>query len=71
MKKYWMVHNAESGPANKRHGCLETARAEAQRLARENPGLEFFVLETIASCKKVDVEWADLRAFRPDDELPF
>ena len=56
---FWMVlsDNLGSTPTF-RHGAEHKAREEAARLASKNPGVQFFVLECIASCIKADVQWA-------------
>lgn len=63
-----MVHG--DGPSSVRQPSRAAAEVEAQRLARQNPGVEFFVLEAIAMHRRVDVERVDLRE-QNDGELPF
>jgi hypothetical protein len=53
--KFWMVLG--SGPSRCRHPSKESAKNEAERLARLNPGSEFVVLEAIATVVKQDVQW--------------
>lgn len=48
MYKFWMVIKASgagSGSTQKRHGTENSARDEAERLARQYPGEEFVILE--------------------------
>ena len=54
MKQFWMVQG--DGPARVRHSLRAVAEREAQRLARENPGTEFYVMEAVAGHRKIDVE---------------
>lgn len=54
---FWMV--VGRGSPTHRHATLESAKQEAERLARIDPSQEFVVLEAVASCKKNDVTWRD------------
>lgn len=62
--RFWMVLNDNSsiayghGPTF-RHSSRDDADLEAQRLATKNPGVKFFVLETVAACVKSDVQWLE------------
>ena len=48
--KYWFVHNPVSGNFPKvKHDTFSAASSEAQRLATNNPGTVFFVLEAVAA----------------------
>jgi len=71
--RYWMVHG--SGPANAMHTTYESAKQEAQRLARCSPGTTFFVLQAVRAFRKVDAEEMDVRGGAPseiaDEDLPF
>lgn len=64
-RKFWMVKGL--GAAQFRHDTQDQAEAEAARLARRNPGQEFYVLEAIAVHRLADVERVSLC----DDERPF
>jgi hypothetical protein len=55
---FWMVLG--SGQPTHRHQSEQSARTEAERLARTNPGCEFYVLQAVAVCVKSDVTWNDL-----------
>jgi hypothetical protein len=67
--KFWMVYgNGKSAPAMKHH-TFELAKGEAERLARTNPGVEFFVMMPVSASKRVDVETKML--FDLDEMLPF
>lgn len=45
MPNFYLVWAEETGRTNYRHSLIESARAEAERLARENPTRKFYVLE--------------------------
>lgn len=69
---FWMVKGA--GPAKAIHGTRADAEREADRLARNNPGEAFYVLQAIACHRKVDVERISLieaALDMDDEELPF
>lgn len=65
VEPFWLVWNPQGRSPVYRHGSLKSAQAEAARLARNNPGEEFYVLATVGRCKAVDVIWTEI------DELPF
>lgn len=71
--RFWLVKG--SGPANYQHDSLAEAEAEAARLARDNPGYTFYVMEAIACHRSVAIERIDLRGpgapVDDDLELPF
>lgn len=70
--RFWMVYGMNQRQPTIRHKSLGSARAEAERLARTCPGIDFFVLEAVGAARKVDVEYVDLRSARDaDDEIPF
>ncbi len=58
---FWMVWGIHSGPPTFQHQSEESARNEAERLARLNPGKQFVVLESVAAYTKTDVAVTDLR----------
>lgn len=71
-KQFWMVKGA--GPANATHRTRHLAENEAERLARANPGTEFFVMEAVAVHRRIDVERTSLRPgdrFTREEEIPF
>lgn len=47
MKKYWMIHREDGGKPYKEHESYLDACTEAKRLAQENPGSKFAILEAI------------------------
>lgn len=61
-QRFWMVLG--SGTPVVRHPTLEQARKEAERLARQDSGQSFYVLEAVGHCVKSDVRWD-----QPDDDL--
>ena len=60
-KRFWMVKRDGYGSASTQHASKHSAVREAQRLAQENPGVYFFVLETIGVARVVQpaqyIEW--------------
>lgn len=66
---FWMVYGRDQAAPTVRHATFEDARAEAERLARKHPGIEFFVMRAIsASWRPPEVE---TRIFEYDDGIPF
>lgn len=67
-KQFWMVLG--TGQPTFRHPSFDSAKAEAERLARAVPGSEFVVLESVGSVVKSDVSWFH---HDPDSEndIPF
>lgn len=41
------------------HDTLKSAELEAERLAKKFPGDTFYILQTVKSVRRVDVEWKD------------
>ena len=68
-ERFWMVYGERQGAPTVRHKSIESARAEAERLARSAPGIRFFILEPIGAVEKVDVQFTDLRDY--DAHIPF
>lgn len=67
---YWFVWCHNGGGPTYKHQTLESACAEAERLARLNPGEEFHVLKSVRSVMKTDVAWSD-HSHDPDLDIPF
>ena len=67
MKKFWMVYGGYQSNPTKKHETELEARNEAERLARKQPGQQFYILEVIAICQTKDLEWIEL----PHDDIPF
>lgn len=60
METYWMVHNPERGYPTCKHYSLCSAKAEAERLSRNNPGEDFVVLQSIAKVKvDIPAQWEE------------
>lgn len=63
--KYFMVHcsSDDNHPTKKRHFDIVSAKNEAERLAKMNPGTVFSVLEVVetASVTPMKVEWKTVR----------
>ena len=70
-ERFWMVYGEGQGSPTARHKTFDSARTEAERLARIAPGVRFFILETVGAVEKVDVQFIDLRPRDLDDEIPF
>lgn len=73
-EQFWMVYGLHQRAPTVRHKSEGRAMAEAHRLARHNPGIEFFVLEATHHIVKRDVDVTALgrSAFRDyDDGIPF
>jgi hypothetical protein len=73
-KTFWMISGTGCGATTVRHGTYEAAEAEAKRLARSNPGVEFVILEAKKSFQKnefdtVDYDAPSKQAGNPFDEL--
>lgn len=67
MQKYYMVLCAQTGYSRYKHESYQSAKDEAVRLARQNPGNDFVVLLGVATVKKNDVVIDELER----DEIPF
>ncbi len=65
--EFWMVYNPQGGAPTYQHSSFQQAKAEAERLARMNPGQSFYVLQACGMARKVDVEWVNINI----DNVPF
>ncbi|WP_028029914.1 hypothetical protein [Gemmobacter nectariphilus] len=71
-RPFWMVKGA--GPTNAIHATRMDAEREADRLAKQNPGVNFYVLQAIACHRKIEVERVSLieaTLDMDDEEIPF
>lgn len=69
MDMFWIVWSPTgTSPPRFKHGTLDSARTESERLARAAPNAEFFVMACVGRSKKVDVSWTTPDQ---DDEIPF
>lgn len=70
MSDFYLVWNPESFPPKFRHDTREAAHREAERLAQQNKGAEFFVLHAVSvSRTPKPVETTIFDGYDP--ELPF
>jgi len=75
--RFWMIHGHGRGAPTVQHNSFEKALDEAKRLARNDPGTRFFVLESVAIAVKPDVDvllFSKRQQPTPintDDEIPF
>jgi len=69
--KFWMVLGC--GTPTMRHPSKQSAKHEAERLARISPGDEFVVLESLATVVKSDIVWElnDNDGSVPAHDIPF
>lgn len=67
-RTFWLVWCPTHGAPHHRHQSRPSAVAEANRLAVENPGCEFFVLASVGMAVKQSVVWVD---HEEDVEIPF
>lgn len=74
-KPFWMVYGIRQGAPTVMHDTHEKARDEAKRLARNNPGVVFVVLESVGAVVKREFDTVSFRAPKPtsltDDDIPF
>lgn len=69
---FWMVHAINGGPPTCRHDSRVSAEREAKRLARNNPGTVFAILEAVGAVVKDDLQTVVFRAAPLDDrDIPF
>lgn len=67
MNKFYMVLNQSTGYTKYRHGEIESARKEAERLAIQNPGTIFTVLESVGhAIHEPKCKWVE-----HENDLPF
>lgn len=58
--KFWLVWNERCGPPTFKHYTLDAAKREAERLALNNPGERFHVLESLGTVRTHrPVEWTE------------
>lgn len=61
MNGFFLVWSEQSGNPTYKHSTEDSAKAEAERLARANPGKVFHVLRLVDSCQVNDIVWASHR----------
>lgn len=74
-KPFWMIVGIGQGCPSRKHDTADKAHAEAKRLARNNPGVTFIILEAVAAITKREFDVVTFRApprvVNADDEIPF
>lgn len=65
-QKFWMVLGY--GTPTFRHPSFDSAKTEAKRLAGDNPGIEFHVLESIGYVVNSNVLWVSAD---DGEQIPF
>ena len=69
MEKFWLVWNPDGRAPTHKHYSFVDAKAEAKRLARNNPDQDFHVMEAVGTARKTDVSFY---AHNHDDaDIPF
>ena len=66
-KFFWMVYGDSQGAPTYKHLSPLEARREAERLARLNPGVKFYVLAAVGCAHKIDVAFEEWTS----DQIPF
>lgn len=69
MDKFWMVWRENGDIPRYKHATEASAKQEAERLARNNPGVKFYVLVSVDACRLIDVLWENQQG--EDDYNPF
>lgn len=64
---FWMVWNPQGHAPTHKHPTALAAKAEAERLARTNPGAKFIVLQALGSCSFNTCQWTMI----DHDPIPF
>lgn len=68
----WLVWKKNGGMPTCVHDTEESAKREAERLARSFRNDEFIVFESVASVKIKDVEWTTIGHARElENDIPF
>jgi hypothetical protein len=65
---FYLVWNKDGSAPRVKHDNFVSARVEAERLARRNPGERFIVLQSV--CARVVNDMQEIEC-RPADDLPF
>lgn len=69
--RFWMVFNPEGTSPKMQHFSRHLANLEAERLARLNPGKEFFVLKAMNGCVVPDSPVKKIELFTDEFGIPF
>jgi len=71
-KTRWFVWNPNGRVPHFEHSTTRNARLEAERLARQNPGQKFLVLQSVCEVVKDDVVWVEHEKPKEEQcEIPF
>mgnify|MGYP001557876575 CR=1 FL=1 len=62
---FWVVWRTD----RYKHSTFQSARSEAERLARKEKGCEFFILQAIGKVKAVDVQYTPLTCTEDDSDF--
>lgn len=68
---FWLVWNPTGKNPSYRHPSEASAITEAERLARENPGNTFVVLQTVCARRVDYMLRVDMRPGAENEEIPF
>lgn len=71
MNKFWMVWSPQGNTPTYKHATYESARDEAIRLARVNPGKRFYVLTATEYYEVNDVRMVVLGSGDFENDIPF
>lgn len=71
--KFWMIWSPQGRAPTYQHTSRVSADAEAERLAKANPGAEFFVLKAVSGKTANQPEALDIKITNKqwDDGIPF
>lgn len=64
---FYVVWCPTAGPPTVRHETFGGAKAEAERLAENNPGHTFHVLQSVGDARYSNVQWS----YHEHDPIPF
>ena len=69
---FWMVYGVGQRSPTQRHDTVESATAEAKRLARAHQGTAFVILRAIGAVVKDDLKTVSfMEDWIADDQIPF
>jgi|GEM_PF-3021623 len=57
---FWLVWDEQRRTPTVKHLVEDSARVEAERLAKANPGHQFHVLQLLGTCRFAGLEWSDV-----------
>jgi len=65
MDHFWLVWRDDGGTPTYKHQTPESAKQEAERLAVQNPGQRFHVMQVMATACYARVQWQEYGDFVP------